>query len=236
MDEQQRTVNNSPQQEQDSSPAMPSQVDQVTNSVIKDLYGKETRRARRQLVTRRTGRMTLAGLGTVLLGQLLIPERRAAVQEGVMDLLVRVTPQVNVEERLQQQRAHLGDLSEQVRVLERRADRGGFPLGLLLMGAAGYYLWRTPQAREQVMQYGQRLSPTAMETLSRGGSALQEAVQEGVKSVKNGETPLAALQTAAQRIRQGDTGQDHSEGAQNGAPTLPAPETANEDGPSQQTR
>jgi len=64
----------------------------------------------------------------------------------------------------------------------RQGRRGGIPWTLLILGGAGYYVWRNPQLRQKLMGYVEKVSPGAQEKLQSAG----EAVQQKIESVRSG--------------------------------------------------
>jgi hypothetical protein len=108
-----------------------------------------------------------------------------------------------VTKLLAKQEKHLRDIDLQLDALTRaqRRSRGGFPWGLVLLGAGGYYLYRNEGARAKAMDAVQNLNPGVKGNLERAGSALRS----GVEAVRSGENPKTALTNAAQELRQGAT-------------------------------
>jgi len=70
-----------------------------------------------------------------------------------------------LEHRLHQhfveQNEALGELNKHLKYLNRHVRRrgGGFPWGLLLLGGAGYYVWRTPALRDKVLDAAEQVRP-----------------------------------------------------------------------------
>ncbi|AFZ66303.1 PRC and DUF2382 domain-containing protein [Deinococcus peraridilitoris] len=95
----------------------------------------------------------------------------------------------------------LEDLGKQLSNLKvdvRMKEGGGFPWKLLLLGGAGYYLYRNPALLERAMGYLRKLSPNAAENLQNAG----EAAREGLQSVQRGENPGPAVKNALSETQQ----------------------------------
>lgn len=81
-----------------------------------------------------------------------------------------------LEQRLHQhfveQNEALGELNKHLKYLNRHVRRrgGGIPWSLLLLGGAGYYVWRTPALREKLLDAAEQVRPGITAKLRGAGA------------------------------------------------------------------
>ncbi|SMB79223.1 hypothetical protein [Deinococcus hopiensis] len=107
-----------------------------------------------------------------------------------------------LSEQFEQQREALDQLNKHLRYMNRHLRRrgGGFPWPLLLLAGAGYYVWRTPQLREKVLDAAEQIRPGITAKL-RGGAEHGEARGPAATS---GVTQLHTTGSAAQVVARVD--------------------------------
>ncbi|ADV65951.1 hypothetical protein [Deinococcus maricopensis] len=115
-------------------------------------------------------------------------------------LNTKLTRRIDAQERALQ----IADA--QLKVLRRTQGRqksGGFPWELLILGAAGYYLWRNPDTRTQlqgqVQGLMQRLNPGVEGNVARAGDAVRGTIDD----LSKGEDPTANVKAAVGEASRG---------------------------------
>jgi|GEM_PF-1855497 len=99
---------------------------------------------------------------------------------------------------LKGQEKAIHELGSRVDFLARSSRRsgGGFPWGLLLLGAGAYYLYKNPKLLNSGLELIGQASPSAKEHLEKAG----QTISEGVNRVQRGENLTDVVKDAAQGV------------------------------------
>ena len=99
---------------------------------------------------------------------------------------------------LKGQQKAIGELGSRVDSLARssRHSGGGFPWGLVMLGAGAYYLYKNPNLLNSGLELIGKASPSAKEHLEKAG----QTISEGVNRVQRGENLGDVVNTAAQGV------------------------------------
>jgi len=144
------------------------------------------------------GSVAAAGLleGGKALGKLELGKIASQKQKAVDLMEAKMVKELAMALKGQEKAIH--DLGTRVDVLARSSRRsgGGFPWGLLLLGAGAYYLYKNPKLLNSGLELIGQASPSAKEHLEKAG----QTISEGVNRVQRGENLTDVVKDAAQGV------------------------------------